>query len=594
MTDPQSADLKPRFFATIGLLPGWWAIVAVTVAAGFGEGIGIALFVPLLQLMSGGEGEPGRLFAAIRDGFALAHVPFNLFTMLVAVTVLVLGALALLYLQRRIVFVAKNRYVRDLRDDCARRMLEASWPYLARQATGETINRMSVEANRAGLGLMCQALFVAAAIQVAILAAFSAALSWQLVIVAGAFALAIVLASRPLVRRAGRLGGQSVAANRDFAFHVVDFFRGAKFIKVTATEEPVLRRIAAYNNALYRVTRGYELNSALTNFLLQATPVAMLAAIIGVAYEAVGLPMAQILVFLLLLARIAPRVSEMQQRYEDYRFNIPGLGVVQALQRECLENAESRHWGNRPLRRLERDIVLDRLRFRYDDGKGAGLDGVSLRIAKNEIVAVVGSSGAGKSTLIDLLAGVHRGYEGRILVDGVELRELDLAAWRRRIGYATQDVILFNDTLRNNLLFARPDATAAEVAEALRLAHLTDLVDSLPKGLDTELAEGGARFSGGQRQRIALARTLIAKPDLLFLDEATSALDSESERIIQTAIESVAHSMTIVVIAHRLSTVRKADVIHVLEDGRVVESGTFGELMAKRGRFAALHEFQVA
>jgi len=577
VTDPQSADLKPRFFATIGLLPGWWAIVAVTVAAGFGEGIGIALFVPLLQLMSGGEGEPGRLFAAIRDAFALAHVPFNLFTMLVAVTVLVLGALALLYLQRRIVFVAKNRYVRDLRDDCARRMLEASWPYLARQATGETINRMSVEANRAGLGLMCQALFVAAAIQVAILAAFSAALSWQLVIVAGAFALAIVLASRPLVRRAGRLGGQSVAANRDFAFHVVDFFRGAKFIKVTATEEPVLRRIAAYNNALYRVTRGYELNSALTNFLLQATPVAMLAAIIGVAYEAVGLPVAQILVFLLLLARIAPRVSEMQQRYEDYRFNIPGLGVVQELQRECLENAESRHWGNRPLRRLERDIVLDRLRFRYDDGKGAGLDGVSFRIAKNEIVA-----------------GVHRGYEGRILVDGVELRELDLAAWRRRIGYATQDVILFNDTLRNNLLFARPDATAAEVAEALRLAHLTDLVASLPKGLDTELAEGGARFSGGQRQRIALARTLIAKPDLLFLDEATSALDSESERIIQTAIESIAHSMTIVVIAHRLSTVRKADVIHVLEDGRVVESGTFGELMAKRGRFAALHEFQVA
>jgi ABC-type multidrug transport system fused ATPase/permease subunit len=246
------------------------------------------------------------------------------------------------------------------------------------------------------------------------------------------------------------------------------------------------------------------------------------------------------------------------------------------------------------LRRLERDIVLDRLRFRYDNGKGAGLDGVSLRIAKNEIVAVVGSSGAGKSTLIDLLAGVQRGYEGRILVDGVELREIDLSSWRRRIGYATQDVILFNDTLRNNLLFARPDATAAEVAEALRLAHLTDLVASLPKGLDTELAEGGARFSGGQRQRIALARTLIAKPDLLFLDEATSALDSESERIIQTAIESVAHSMTIVVIAHRLSTVRKADVIHVLEDGRVVESGTFGELMAKRGRFAALHEFQVA
>jgi ABC-type multidrug transport system fused ATPase/permease subunit len=193
-----------------------------------------------------------------------------------------------------------------------------------------------------------------------------------------------------------------------------------------------------------------------------------------------------------------------------------------------------------------------------------------------------------------LIAGLRVPKTGRVLLDDNDLCALNLVSFRQRIGLVSQDTVIFNDTLRNNLLFFRPDAPDTVVRNALSIACLEELVDSLPDGLDTMLGESGSRFSGGQRQRVALARALIIEPELLLLDEATSALDNESERAIQTALNQIAHRMTIVVIAHRLSTVRKADVIHVMEEGRIVESGSYDELLARGGRFSVLHDSQFA
>ncbi len=244
--------------------------------------------------------------------------------------------------------------------------------------------------------------------------------------------------------------------------------------------------------------------------------------------------------------------------------------------------------------RLTHNIALNQVGYRYPDGDIAALADIDLNIPDRSMVALVGPSGSGKSTLMELIAGIRSPSSGRILLDGLDIAPLAPRSWRSKIGFVTQDTILMNDTLRANLVFSHPAASDEEIENALTTAHLSDLIQELPDGLDTVLGEGGIRLSGGQRQRVALARALIGNPQLLLLDEATSSLDNESESAIQKTLETISHTMTIIVIAHRLSTVRHADMIHVIEDGRLVESGTYDQLIAADGRFSILHEAQCA
>jgi len=218
---------------------------------------------------------------------------------------------------------------------------------------------------------------------------------------------------------------------------------------------------------------------------------------------------------------------------------------------------------------------------------------VSLVFPYGTTTAIVGASGAGKSTLADLLLGLIEPSAGRILIDGRPLERAQYAAWRDQIGYVSQDTFLFHDSVHANLLWARPSASEADLRQALRLAAADSFVAGLPQGLDTLVGDRGILVSGGERQRLALARALLRGPKLLILDEATNALDSENETRIQDAIDSLRHQMTIIVITHRLSMVRGADRIHVLDQGRVVESGSSAELGTRAGsRFQALREAQ--
>ena len=245
------------------------------------------------------------------------------------------------------------------------------------------------------------------------------------------------------------------------------------------------------------------------------------------------------------------------------------------------ENIEFRH-----------GIRVERVSFSYD-GKVPVINDLDLPIRAGQTTAIVGPSGAGKTTIADLLMGLIAPDQGRILIDETELVPERMKAWRKQIGYVPQDTFLFHDTLRTNLLWAKPEATEEEMNRALELAAAEEFVSGLPGRLDTILGDRGVLVSGGERQRIALARALLRKPTLLILDEATSSLDSENEKRIQNAIETLHGRMTILVISHRLSTIRGADIIHVVEGGRLVESGTWDRLVAnKDGRFLALCQAQ--
>jgi ATP-binding cassette, subfamily C, bacterial len=242
---------------------------------------------------------------------------------------------------------------------------------------------------------------------------------------------------------------------------------------------------------------------------------------------------------------------------------------------------------------LRDSIRLEGVSFSYDgEGTIAAIRDLDLAIRVGETTAIVGPSGAGKSTIADLIMGLVAPTRGRVLIGDAPLGPELLRSWRSQIGYVAQETFLFNDTVRANLLWARPDAGDEEIWQALELAA-GEFVFELPQGLETVLGDRGVRLSGGERQRIALARALLREPSLLILDEATSALDSENERRIQSAVEGLQGRMTILIITHRLSTIRRADVIHVVESGRLVESEDWQRLMGKEdGRFAALAEAQ--
>ena len=253
--------------------------------------------------------------------------------------------------------------------------------------------------------------------------------------------------------------------------------------------------------------------------------------------------------------------------------------------------------GAQPLPPFSQSIRFDGVCFSYGgDGEGAReiLRDIDLEVKRGEVLAVVGSSGAGKSTLVHLIPRFFDVTAGRLLIDGRDVRDTTLASLRSQIGMVTQETVLFNDTVRNNIAYGQPGVPQKEVEAAARAALAHDFIMDLPAGYETVIGERGVRLSGGERQRIAIARALLKNAPILILDEATSALDSESEALVQSALHNLMSGRTVFVIAHRLSTVRRADRIVVIENGTIADIGPHEELMKKLGTYRRLYDLQFA
>jgi subfamily B ATP-binding cassette protein MsbA len=248
--------------------------------------------------------------------------------------------------------------------------------------------------------------------------------------------------------------------------------------------------------------------------------------------------------------------------------------------------------GRLELLRIGQSVTFDDVTFHYESQTVPALNDINLTIRAGEMVALVGSSGSGKTTLVNLIPRFYEPTDGRILIDGVDIQSYTLRSLRSRIGMVSQDVVLFDDSIRNNIAFGREDATDEDIFYAARLAYAHEFVERLPQGYQTVVGEKGVKLSGGERQRLAIARAILRDSPLLILDEATSALDTESERVVQLALANLMKNRTTVVIAHRLSTIQRADRIIVLARGLIVEVGTHDELLRHGGQYQRLHAMQ--
>ena len=419
-------------------------------------------------------------------------------------------------------------------------------------------------------------------------------LNWQLtaailvflLLFGGAMALAFSRL-RPIFRERGEIN--AVVTGR-----LAETLGGIRVVKAYRMEEREQRvfgeGVARLFANVKRSITGTSAITAVATVIVGAVGVLMIL-FGGRAILAETMTLGELVMYVAFVAILAAPVIQIAAIGTQVSEAFAGLDRIRELMAMTTEDDEDE--GREALGRVAGEVALENVHFAYEPGVPV-LKGVSLRAPAGTTTALVGSSGSGKSTLVSLIMAFNRPTEGRVTVDGRDLESVKLGDYRQQLGVVLQENFLFDGTVKDNIRFARPDATAEQVEEVSRLANAHTFIEGFPNGYDTVVGERGIKLSGGQRQRLAIARALLADPRILILDEATSSLDSESEALIQEGLQQLQRGRTAFVIAHRLSTIRSADQILVLEAGEIVERGTHAELYALGGRYRDLHDRQYA
>jgi ATP-binding cassette subfamily C protein len=579
-----------KYLVTLINVMSWKVALAVglMVCLGLTEGISLLMLVPLLQLvgLDVQHGTLGQLAEFISSIFATIGIRPTLITVLGVYVFIVTIHSLIKRLENSVSLSLEYEFVVRLREKLYRAIANTNWLFFARNRVSDFTHALTLEMERIGAATYYILSLLATGIVTTVYILFALKLSAMMTGLAFLSGIGLMFLLKKKTKIAHETGEDLSEAMSGLYNAISEHLNGMKTAKSYGVEE---RHVEIFKGLAEQVRHQYTYaiqNQAEVDYWFNIGSVITLSLILYVSIQILSIPTAGILLLLFLFARVMPKLSTIQQNFQSSVNMLPSFSKVMELQKRCEEAAETEAQRYEKVD-IGNGIKFNKVSFSYD-GTSTVIKGIDIAFKSGQTTAIVGPSGAGKTTIADLLMGLMPPSEGNILLDGKEFSPKTIRAWRDQIGYVPQDTFLYNDSVKANLLWASPDAKEAEIIQSLKSAAAEEFISGLPRGLGTILGDRGVLISGGERQRIALARALLQKPSLLILDEATSSLDSENEKRIQKAIEKLHGQMTILVISHRLSTIRGADVIHVIDGGRLVESGTWDELTAKNGRFNEL------
>jgi len=558
-------------------------LIAITTLSGFTESIGIALFMPILTTSNITAESSDRVSAFFKSCFALLGITPTL--------PLLFALVAVVFIARGLVRFIECAYTGSLtalmtsavRSGTVRLLGDMDYRYYTDRETGYFSNLVVMETSRmvAAFGRYCAVIIDIMMIGVFLLV--SLWINWQFTAATVVFAAAVLYCFKSI---SSRSRVYSVETSKHYAsLHgtLIQALHAFKYIKATNAFATLQRRLLDTIATISRLQYRMQLFSGILSAFAEPLVVFFILALMLWQSAVLGKSLAPLVVSIMLFYRISQYVLGLQREWQQFSAYSGGIESVAAAHRDI--RTESSSAGAAALLEPVRCVELRRVSFSYD--RREVLHDISCRIARNAMVAFVGESGVGKTTLVDILTGVLIPCSGSVLINDRPLSDIRKADWHRRIGYVTQEPVVFNDTVAANICFWSCDPedpdSARRIREAAHKAYCDRFINQLPALYETIIGDRGVKLSAGQRQRLAIARELFREPELLILDEATSALDSESELFIQQSIQEMKGALTVILIAHRLSTIRTADYIYVLADGGIAEQGTFKDLFETEG-----------
>ena len=578
--------------------PVW---IVVNILLGFSgalfNGVSTALIVPVFMSLLGQEliletGPP--IIRKLLVPFEGMPANQKLFAMAgVIVGFIILKNLAV-YASNLASNALSRKLTSDLQEEGLKLLLDVDIDYFTKAKAGDLMNRLGGEMNRASTTIGTTINLIINIITIFVFVGLLLWTSWQLTLAATVLLPVSPLISQFLITKARKYGKLITNINQEYSGRLVEIFAGIRLVKSATTEQDEYYQL----KHLIRDRERIEFRSRMAALAIPSiSEVSSISALFALVLfgrilfaDQLNALSTVLLTYIVLLFRLLPFIAQLNGLRENIARSAASIDIVYDLMRR--DNKSFMKGGVIPYSHIQKDITFEDVSFAYPESNHLVLRHINLVVPKGTTLALVGSSGAGKTTLVDLLPRFYDPTEGRITIDGTDLRDFSLKSLRQGMGIVSQDTFLFNDTIFNNIAYGCPNVTEADIIDAVKRANAYEFIQRLPEGLNTMIGDRGIMLSGGQRQRIAIARALLRNPEILILDEATSALDTVSERLVQQALDELSKERTTIVIAHRLSTVQKAHQIAVLDRGQVVELGTHQELLHKNGPYSQLHAMQ--